>query len=286
MRGAAPGVFLSRARGATQPAGSCEISASLNHLSPLPELRRLSQLAKDFPAWRASSGEGSAGERKAPSGCLLLRHGSCRSGPGRAAELFLGSAACGGEGRLVLPSEEARHGFGLTDGAGGTARCARRRRGHRLAGERGIAGGFLTLFFPLLPVPARVAPSPSAVGGTPAGTGRAAGFLSPRALQTQAGRRAHRGRGVPRARVQGGGRGEEEETFARAAEGSAAAAVARRLAARRHVHVSSCSALDALLVSSQARKVPETADLCTSLAQTRGQGRREQPEPVLVDTWV
>lgn len=85
--------------------------------------------------------------------------------------------------------------------------------------------------------------------------------------------------------MQGGGRG-EEETFARAAEGSAAAAVARRLAARRHVHVSSCSALDALLVSSQARKVPETVDLCTSPAQTRGRSRREQPEPVLVDTWV
>lgn len=54
---------------------------------------------------------------------------------------------------MVLPSEEARHGFGLTDGAGGTARCARRRQGHRLAGERGIAGGFLTLFFSSPPRP-------------------------------------------------------------------------------------------------------------------------------------
>lgn len=56
--------------------------------------------------------------------------------------------------------------------------------GHQLAREHDIAGGFLTLVFPLLPIPARVALKLLSVGGTPAGTERAAGFLSPWALPT------------------------------------------------------------------------------------------------------
>lgn len=43
---------------------SWEISASLNHLSPLPELQRLSERTKDFPAWRVESCEGSAGKSR------------------------------------------------------------------------------------------------------------------------------------------------------------------------------------------------------------------------------
>lgn len=50
--------------GASHTSESCEISASLNHLSPLPELQRLSQLAKDFPAWRVESCESSAGKSR------------------------------------------------------------------------------------------------------------------------------------------------------------------------------------------------------------------------------
>lgn len=50
--------------------------------------------------------------------------------------------------------------------------------------------GFLTLLFPLLPIPARVALELLSVKGTPAGTERAVGFLLPWALlprQIQAG---------------------------------------------------------------------------------------------------
>lgn len=46
----------------------CGISASLHHLSPLPELQRLSRLAQGLPACGAGSGEGSAGEWATPAG--------------------------------------------------------------------------------------------------------------------------------------------------------------------------------------------------------------------------
>lgn len=49
------------------------------------------------------------------------------------------------------------------------------------------------------------------------------------------------------------------------------------LAPRRHVHVSSCLALDLLLVSVEAGRVPVTVDLCTSPSQIRGQDSRKLP---------
>ena len=49
------------------PLPCCGISARLHHLSPLPELQRLSQLTQGLPACGAGSGEGSAGDWATPA---------------------------------------------------------------------------------------------------------------------------------------------------------------------------------------------------------------------------
>lgn len=55
--------------------------------------------------------------------------------------------------------QRKQHNFGLTDGAvpqprWGHGELSPEVTGHQLARERDISGGFLTLIFPLLPVPA------------------------------------------------------------------------------------------------------------------------------------
>lgn len=137
-----------------------------------PALARALQESIRPPPAACSCDTGAVGARPWQGCRIILGLGSLRRGR------TVGAAIRGSAARLRFNRWSRGHGALRPEATGPSVS---RRARHR----RGFPHPLLFLSSPSL---ARVAPSPSAVGGTPAGTGRAAGFLSPWALQTQAGR--------------------------------------------------------------------------------------------------